>query len=634
MRASCGGERLIDLVWLVPLLPFGASVVNLLVGRRLGRPSGWLATVAVAGSFVLAAGILVDMLSHPASDRVFILHLIDWISVGAFRVAFDLRVDQLSATMMLVVTGIGAMIHLSAIGYMAGEERYARFFAYMNLFVAFMLILVLADNYLLLYLGWEGVGLCSYLLIGFDFERRAAANAAKKAFITTRIGDTLMLVGIALIFIHFHSLGFGRVLGAGPARAGVSTGSATVIALLLLAGAVGKSAQVPLHVWLPDAMEGPSPVSALIHAATMVTAGVYLVVRSHVLFEYSGVALAVVLVVGLVTVLYGGLSALGQDDLKRVLAYSTISQLGYMFLAAGMRAYGAAMLLLVAHAFYKALLFLGAGNVMHGLDGELDMRRMGGLRSDMPVTAALFCVGAAALAGLPPLAGFFAKDAVVNYASETGRIPVYVLALGGAVLSALYAGRALFLTFFGERRAGLHAHEAPPIMLWPLVVLALGGVTAGLLGLSADNGVLQRWLQPVIGALQPGERGPAEVVLVVLATAVALLGAASAWYIWGSGRVDWMRLRERLGVQPALAAGLGVDALYARTNEVAGEGSARFLAYTVDRRWIDGVVNALRSATRGLSGVARRVQTGLVRTYALALLLGAVGLLLYLGWRF
>jgi NADH-quinone oxidoreductase subunit L len=617
-------------LWLAPVVPLAASAINLFAGRRLGRWAGWLATLSVAFSFALTIAIFVraPLLEDGPTYR---LQLADWISVGGFRVGFDLLFDQLSGTMMLVITGIGTLIHLYSIGYMWGEPRYARFFAYMNLFVAFMLILVLADNYLLLYLGWEGVGLCSYLLIGFYYERRSASNAAKKAFITTRVGDTLMLIGIALIFITFGTLGVRP--GDGITR-GVSHGAVTVISLLLLAGAIGKSAQVPLHVWLPDAMEGPSPVSALIHAATMVTAGVYLLVRSHALLEYSGVVLPVILVVGLVTLLYGGLSALGQDDLKRVLAYSTISQLGYMFLAVGMRAYGAAMLMLVSHAFYKALLFLTAGNVMHALDGELDMRRMGGLRRDLPATAAMFGVGALALAGVPPLAGFFAKDPIVSYASQTGRTAVFVLALAGALLSALYAGRALFLVFFGERRADLHGHEAPAIMLWSLVGLAAGALGAGILGLNATTGVLQRWLEPVIGPLQPGERGASEPVLLALSTAVAIGGLALAWWVWASGRVDWLRLRDRLGVQPALAAGLGVDALYSRTNEVVGGGVARFLAFTVDRRWIDGAVNALGGGTRALSSVGRRVQTGLVRTYALGLLLGAVGLLLYLGWRF
>ena len=625
---------MIDAIWLVPAIPLATAAANLLFGRRLGRWAGWVATLAVAVPFVLSVAIFADLLSRPAEGREVVRHLTDWITVGSFRVDFDVRIDQLSVTMMLVITGVGALIHLYSIGYMAGDDRFARFFAYLNLFVGFMLILVLADNYLFLFLGWEGVGLCSYLLIGFDSERRAAGNAAKKAFITTRIGDTLMLVGIALIFIHFGSLGYGEVLGSSPTRADVPSGSVTIIALLLLAGAVGKSAQLPLHVWLPDAMEGPSPVSALIHAATMVTSGVYLVVRNHALFEYSGVALAVVLVIGLATLLYAGLAALGQDDLKRVLAYSTISQLGFMFLAAGMRAYAAAMLMLVAHALYKALLFLAAGNVMHGLGGELDMKRMGGLRRDMPVTATLFSIGALALAGVPPLAGFFSKDPIVNYASETGRVAIYFLALAGAFISALYAGRATFLTFFGEPRAGLRGHEAPPIMLWPIIVLAIGALLGGILGLNPETGYLIRWLEPVTGPLAHADAGPSEGVLASISALVAIAGFALAWYVWGSGRVDWLALRGRVGLQPAMRAGFAIDAAYATVNEVAGKGVSRFLAFTVDRGWIDGLVNAIGGGTRSLSGIARRVQTGLVRTYALALLLGAVGLLFYLGLRF
>ena len=360
-------------------------------------------------------------------------HLFDWIHSGNFNVGADLRLDALSATMILVVTGIGLLIHIYALGYMHGDPRYGRFFAYMNLFVFFMLMLVLAENFLVLYLGWEGVGLCSYLLIGFWFEKTENANAAKKAFVTTRIGDTAMLIGIALIVAKFGTLDFTHVFGS--AGTTLTKGAATAIALLLFAGAVGKSAQVPLHVWLPDAMAGPTPVSALIHAATMVTAGVYLVLRAHVLFEVSGVALVVVTVIGLITVLFAGTCALGQDDIKRVLAYSTVSQLGYMFVAAGLRAYSAALFMLVAHAFYKALMFLGAGSVMHGMHEETDMKKMGGLLQRMPVTGVTFLVGAVALAGVPPLAGFFAKDQILEVANHTGHQWVYVLGTLGAVIS-------------------------------------------------------------------------------------------------------------------------------------------------------------------------------------------------------
>ena len=469
---------MLDLVWLIPLLALAGAAVNLFLGRRLGKAAGWLATALVGLGFVLAVATLVDLLGLPADQRAHVTDLFDWISVGTFNVDVALRVDPLSITMLLVVTGVGSLIHLYAIGYMEHDPRFGTFFAYLNLFVFFMLMLVLADNYLLLYLGWEGVGLCSYLLIGFWYERPLASSAAKKAFVTTRIGDAAMLLGIVLIFLHVGSLDFGVVFGPGASE--LTKGTATAISLLLLAGAIGKSAQLPLHVWLPDAMEGPTPVSALIHAATMVTAGVYLVVRSHVLFELSGTALTVVLVVGLVSALYAALASIGQFDLKRALAYSTMSQIGFMFFAAGMRFYTGAMLLLVCHAFYKALLFLTAGNVLHGLHDETDMRRMGGLRAEMPLSATWFAIGALSLAGIPPLAGFFAKDQIVGFAATSDRELAWVLASVGAFLSALYIARPLFLTFFGRRRSEEHAHEAPALMHAPLAVLAFLTVVGGL----------------------------------------------------------------------------------------------------------------------------------------------------------
>src|SRR5580765_1236701 len=385
-------------LWLIPALPLATAVVNLFWGRRLVCWAGWLASASVAASFVVSAALVSQLVARPADDRLFLQHLFDWISVGRFVVGMDLRLDTVSATMILVITGIGALIHVYAIGYMAGDPRYGRFFSYMNLFVFFMLMLVLGANYLVLYLGWEGVGLCSYLLIGFWSDVPANAEAAKKAFITTRIGDTLMLIGLALIVFWFGTLDFEVVFGT--AGSVLTKDAATAIALLLFAGAIGKSAQVPLHVWLPDAMAGPTPVSALIHAATMVTAGVYLVLRMHVIFEISGVALTVVAVVGVVTMLFAGTCAFGQDDIKRVLAYSTISQLGFMFIAAGLRAYSIALFMLVAHAFYKALMFLGAGSVMHGMHDHTDMKQMGGLLRRMPVTGVTFVVGALALAGV------------------------------------------------------------------------------------------------------------------------------------------------------------------------------------------------------------------------------------------
>jgi NADH-quinone oxidoreductase subunit L len=628
-------DDLLKLLWVVPALPLVVAVVNLFFGRSLGRRAGVLATAAVTVSFGMAAAFVLRLSDLPAEGRVVTRHLFDWISVGDLHVGADLRLDALSAVMILVVTGVGALIHLYAIGYMDGDPRYGRFFAYLNLFVFFMLMLVLADNLLLLYLGWEGVGLCSYLLIGFWFEKTQNANAAKKAFVTTRIGDTAMLVGLALIVVKFGTLDFTTIFGS--AAGGVLTkDAATAIALLLFAGAAGKSAQVPLHVWLPDAMAGPTPVSALIHAATMVTAGVYLVVRMHVIFEISGVALTVVLIVGLVTMLFAGTCALGQDDIKRVLAYSTVSQLGYMFMAAGMRAYGVAIFMLVAHGFYKALMFLSAGSVMHGMHDEADMRRMGGLIRRMPLTGWTFVIGAASLSGVPFLAGFYAKDEILEIANAGGWPWVYVLGSLGAVLSALYIGRLIFLTFFGSPRseAAEHAYESPPVMTIPLALLAIGAAGAGLLN-TTPEGRVARFLEPVTGTIAVGTQGLSTAVLTAIAVAIASLGLLSAWYVYASGKVDWLALRVRLApVQRLLANGWYLDTYYSAILVTPGKAVAAFSAYVVDARFIDGIVNGAGGAIRGLAGAARRIQTGFVRNYALAFLAGVVGVLVYAGLRF
>ena len=581
---------------------------------------------------MLAVAGLLDLLSLPAEERVHVANLFDWISVGTLTVDVALRADPLSITMALVVTGVGSLIHLYAVGYMEHDPRFGTFFAYLNLFVFFMLVLVLADNYLLLYLGWEGVGLCSYLLIGFWYERPLASSAAKKAFVTTRIGDAAMLLGIVLIWLHLGTLDFGAVFG--ERASDLTQGAATAISLLLLAGATGKSAQIPLYVWLPDAMEGPTPVSALIHAATMVTAGVYLVVRSHVLFELSGTALTVVLVVGLVSALYAALASIGQFDLKRALAYSTMSQIGFMFFAAGMRFYTGAMLLLVCHAFYKALLFLTAGNVLHGLHDETDMRRMGGLREQMPVSATWFAIGALSLAGIPPLAGFFAKDQIVGFAATSHRELAWVLASIGAFLSALYIARPLFLTFFGRRRGEERAHEAPGLMQAPLAVLAFLTVVGGLvLGLSAEGGRLAAFLEPVVGPIEHGEAALSEGALVAISVVLAVAAVAVAFWIWASGRVDWEAFPER---QPELAGWLAnafyLNALYGWLVQHPGKGFGRALT-VVDQRVIDGAVNEVGDEVIDASGVAPRIQRGFVRSYALAFLLGAVALLLFLGLR-
>jgi NADH-quinone oxidoreductase subunit L len=619
-------------LWLIPAIPLAAAMCNLFLGARLGRWAGVLATLAVFASFGVALVAVRDLLTFPAEQRLALQHLFDWISVGGFRVGADLRLDTLSATMILVVTGIGALIHLYSIGYMAEDPRRGRYFAYLNLFVFFMLMLVLGANYLVLYLGWEGVGLCSFLLIGFWFDKVGNAEAAKKAFITTRIGDTLMLIGLAMLVFKFGTLDFVPIFGT--ATSVLTKDAATLIALLLFAGAIGKSAQIPLQVWLPDAMAGPTPVSALIHAATMVTAGVYLVIRSHVLFEISGIALTVVLIVGLATAIFAATCAIAQFDIKRVLAYSTISQLGYMFIAVGMRAYAVALFFLVAHAFYKALMFLGAGSVIHGMHDEQDMREMGGLRKLMPITFVTFAVGGLAQAGVPPLAGFFAKDAILEVANHTGRQAVFVLASISAFLTAFYIGRMLIMTFFGAARSekASHAHESPAVMWLPLAILALGVAVIVPLQTSPE-GILTRTLEPVIGSAAAGQGLPfAE--LAGIAVVVSLLSLAAAWWIYGSRRADPAAFRA--GMEPwATAAEHGwyVDRAYDIVFVQPAKAFARMVADVFDAKVIDGAVNGIGALVRRAATGGRRIQTGFVRTYALVLFLGAVAVLGYIGVR-
>jgi NADH-quinone oxidoreductase subunit L len=636
------------LMWLVPALPLAGAAANLFFGRRLGRRSGVVTSVAVGGAFVVSLFLLFGLLGHDSGDRLFVQHLWSWVPVGTLNVGVDLRIDPLSMVMILVVTGVSTLIHIYSIGYMKGDPREPRFFAELNLFVCFMLLLVLADNFLLLYLGWEGVGLCSYLLIGHYFERPSAAAAAKKAFIVTRVGDAAMLVGVALIFVQFGSLSFGQTIGLGCAPAGslilcppgpsifgLSHGTATAIALLLLAGAVGKSAQIPLQVWLADAMEGPTPVSALIHAATMVTAGVYLVVRTHVFFEISGTAQTVLLVIGLVTAIYAATSALGQDDIKRVLAYSTMSQIGYMMFAAGLKAYAVAILLLVVHAFYKALLFLATGSIMHGLDGETDLKRMGGLRKAMPVTFGVFVVGWLAIAGIPPLSGFFAKDQILAAASHSGRTLALIVALFAAFFSALYISRIVFLAFFGPLRHDSDPHESPRVMTIPMLLLAVGAVAGGVLGISAVSGILPRFLEPVIGPVREGTGGLSTVALTVISVAVAMAGIGVGWLVWGSGRIDWIALRARFPrTRATLEHGWWFDGVYGAVLVAPGKAAAAFAAYVVDRRLVDGAGNLVAKGFGTASTLLRRVGDGMVRRYALLFLVGVVGLLWYLAARF
>src|SRR5215471_12515506 len=513
-------RNILDLAWLIPAFPAFGAVVLLLFGKRIGEPkAGWFATVMIGLSFVCSVIAFFALRSLSPDQRSNISQGFTWIRAGTFQVDFRFLVDPLSSTMTLFVTGIGTLIHLYAIGYMHGDERFSRFFAYLNLFAASMLVLVLGSSFLLTFLGWEGVGLCSYLLISFWFERNSAAVAGKKAFITNRVGDFGFMLAMFLIFEKLHTLDY---LGVNASAHTLTNTAATAIALLLFLGAVGKSAQLPLHIWLPDAMEGPTPVSALIHAATMVTAGVFLVVRAHVFFEASSSASTVVAWVGAITALFAATVAIVQNDIKRVLAYSTISQLGYMFLAAGVGAYSAAIFHMIMHAFFKALLFLGAGSVIHGMRDEQDMRRMGALRKFMPVTAITFIVGWLAIAGIIPFSGFWSKDSILAKAWIHGDYGLWAVGTIAAIATAFYMTRQVWLVFYGRERwnepvieatgppetpqpvhaaATDHApqpHESPWIMTLPLVILAVLATVGEVINLPFDTlklDFLDRWLE-------------------------------------------------------------------------------------------------------------------------------------------
>ncbi|MEA2452578.1 MAG: NADH-quinone oxidoreductase subunit [Actinomycetota bacterium] len=614
------------------LLFFGKRLEAGRLGKRVKGWTGWLATFAIARSFAGAVVLFFELISRPEHERAIAVKVFDWIKVGGFDVSFDLLVDPLSVVMLLVVTGVGTLIHIYSTGYMHDDERYSRFFAYMNLFVASMLVLVLANNVLLLYVGWEGVGLCSYLLIGFWFEKPAAANAAKKAFIVNRIGDFAFLLGIFLLSSTVGSLAMGQI----NAQAGaMGAATATTISLLLFAGATGKSAQIPLYVWLPDAMEGPTPVSALIHAATMVTAGVYMVARLSPVFE-AGDALVVVGWIGALTALWGAFMAATEYDIKRVLAYSTMSQLGYMFLAHGVHAYSAGIFHLVTHAFFKALMFLGAGAVMHALAGETDMRKMGGLRKVMPITGWTFMAGWLAICGVIPFAGFFSKDAILASAWHEHQYALWSIGVLTAALTAFYMSRLYLRVFEGKLKVpeGVHAHDAPWTMAAALVPLAVLAVVGGVINLPGTL-TLEHFLEPVVGASHVPE-GITPWILAGAALAVAAVGIllARALYMTRSSNVRRRELYQR--TRPLVDAARNkfyVDEFYGRVIVMPGKRLAQFAATVVDAKIIDGFLTGIGRATAGFSEGFRRVQTGYVRSYALVFLFGAVAILSILVLR-
>ncbi|MEV7307000.1 NADH-quinone oxidoreductase subunit L [Streptomyces microflavus] len=617
-------ENLIALLVAAPLL--GAAVL-LCGGRRLDRAGHWLGTVLAAASFVVGVVLFADMLGKGAEDRALHQHLFSWIPVEGFQADIAFQLDQLSMTFVLLITGVGTLIHIYSIGYMEHDERRRRFFGYLNLFLAAMLILVIADNYLLLYVGWEGVGLASYLLIGFWQHKPSAATAAKKAFLVNRVGDMGLSIAIMLMFTTFGTFAFGPVL---EATGETSEGKLTAIGLMLLLAACGKSAQVPLQSWLGDAMEGPTPVSALIHAATMVTAGVYLIVRSGAIFNGAPDAQLVVAIVGAVTLIFGAIVGCAKDDIKKALAGSTMSQIGYMILAAGLGPIGYifAIMHLVTHGFFKAGLFLGAGSVMHGMNDEVDMRKYGGLRKYMPVTFITFGLGYLAIIGFPGLSGFFSKDKIIEAAFAKGGTEGWILgsvALLGAAITAFYMTRVMLMTFFGEKRwqpdaegHEPHPHESPKSMTIPMIVLAVGSVFAG--GFFAIGDRFVNWLEPVTGY----EHGhsPLSVATVTGATVVALvIGVGIAWAMYGRKPVPVLAPRGSLLTRAARR-----DLFQDDFNHVAlvrgGEHLTRSLVY-VDHSLVDGVVNGTAASVGGLSGRLRKLQNGYARSYAVSMFGGA-----------
>ncbi|MFE6223933.1 NADH-quinone oxidoreductase subunit L [Streptomyces sp. NPDC057854] len=613
-------ENLIALLIGAPLL--GAAVL-LCGGRRLDKAGHWLGTLLAAVSFVLGLALFADMLGKGADERAVRQHLFSWIPVEGFQADIAFQLDQLSMTFVLLITGVGTLIHVYSIGYMEHDERRRRFFGYLNLFVAAMLLLVLADNYLLLYFGWEGVGLASYLLIGFWQHKPSAATAAKKAFLVNRVGDIGLSIAIMLMFTTFGTFAFGPVL---ESAAETSEGTLTAIGLMLLLAACGKSAQVPLQSWLGDAMEGPTPVSALIHAATMVTAGVYLIVRSADIFNAAPDAQLVVTIVGAVTLLFGAIVGCAKDDIKKALAGSTMSQIGYMILAAGLGPIGYvfAIMHLVTHGFFKAGLFLGAGSVMHGMNDEVDMRKYGGLRKYMPVTFATFGLGYLAIIGFPGLSGFFSKDKIIEAAFAKGGTEGWILGavtLLGAAITAYYMTRVMLMTFFGEKRwqpdehgHEPHPHESPKSMTVPMILLAFGSVFAG--GIFGIGDRFVNWLQPVTDY----EHGhpPISALAVTSATvAVMVIGVGLAYLQYGRKPVPVVAPRGSLLTRAARRDLLQDDFNHA-VFVTGGTHLTRSLVY-VDHSLVDGVVNGTAASVGGLSGRLRKLQNGHVRSYAVSM---------------
>ena len=625
---------MIDLVWLIPAFPLLGFLTLICLGKSVREPiSGWLATTAMAGSFLSVLIVFIGMLLEKNENRQTVFTLFDWIPAGDFKVDIGFLADPLSITMCLFVTGVGTLIHLYSIGYMHGDPDFNRFFTYLNLFAFSMLMLVLGDNLLLTFLGWEGVGACSYLLISFWFRDPANATAGKKAFITNRVGDWGFMVAMFLIFFNFGSLQYLEIFDILESNQIAKT-TTTFIVLMLFVGAMGKSAQFPLYLWLPDAMAGPTPVSALIHAATMVTSGVYLLIRVNpIMVEASTWSTDLIAWVGVGTALFAASIAVAQTDIKKVLAYSTVSQLGYMVLAVGCGAYTAAIFHMVTHAFFKALLFLGAGSVIHGMGGEQDLRRYGGLRSLMPITAGTFIIGWLAIAGVPPFSGFWSKDEILAFAWDKNPL-LWLVGIITALLTAFYMTRQVILTFFGKPRyldAGddgeIKPHESPWTMTFPLVALAVLSVVGGLIQLpfSSSTKRLEHWLEPATfhNETHLHLSGSTLWILALLALVSVGIGVGIGLSTYLKEKID-----RQIFEKPILNNAWNLDSTVSKF--MGGPGSKAFIAVAkFDKEVIDGAVDGTGQIVKKIAAILRRSQNGLVRTYALGIGIGAVGLLIW-----
>ena len=662
---------MIELAWLIPVFPVIGVLINGFFGKNVGEKAGPIASVMAGLSFLVVLGIAAEMIFGAGGSHT--VPLWTWVEAGSLSVSMSFLIDPLSTIMLLVVSGVGFLVHVYAVGYMHGDPGYPRFFTYLNLFMLSMFLLVLGDNYLVMFVGWEGVGLCSYLLIGFWYEKQSASDAGKKAFIVNRLGDAGFLLGMFLIWTLTGSLTYTEVFKAAPE---MSAAAASAVGLLLFVGAIGKSAQIPLYVWLPDAMEGPTPVSALIHAVTMVAAGVYMVARTSPIYVMGPDAMSVIAVVGALTGLFAASIGLVQNDIKRVLAYSTVSQLGFMFMALGVGAFTAGIFHLMTHAFFKGLLFLGSGSVIHALhhapeDQQQDMRYMGGLKDKMPVTYWTFLIGAIAIAGVPPLAGFWSKDEILANAFFTGHYTVWIMGTVAAFMTAFYMFRLIFMTFHGEMRVDHHArehiHESPSTMTVPLVILAVLSVIGGVIpGFPPEAGWIHRFLAPSLAKMPAGghatdqgvhlmnaaagggHSGPAVVFLIILAIAVAVGGIALAWYMYVKDTEAPRRLyRSMPGIYYLLLGKYYIDEIYqtciveptyklmrglwtfdAKVVDGAVNGSSLITVVSsrfsgiFDLRTVDGAVNGTASFIRFFSQVFKYLQSGMVQNYLFVMLLG------------